>query len=321
MNRDRRQRKGAHSRHGGDTVAIVSTQRASMERTLQFVAYHLRLGVDHIFLFLDDPNDLAAERLRNQSKTTCIPCDSQHWREVAGDRPVMVQHRQVANANHFLQSQRGEFTWMIHLDSDELLCCPGGLQRTLECEGVNVQHLKMRPWEAVPESQDCRDAFREVHLFKVPRCRRYRLAWRLAARRGFFQGEYLRGYFTGKPAIRLDGSVRTMNIHRPKNDDGTDIASTVSKGISVLHYDAASFDEWQTKWATKIERFDQSRWSPNRRSQSEYFAELMRRGDMSKLREFYNQLYLLPHWDQFVLKRLGLLKRVDIPLEEFELPV
>ena len=40
-----------------------------------FVNYHLNIGVDHIYLFFDDPTDAAADALARRARVTAVRCD------------------------------------------------------------------------------------------------------------------------------------------------------------------------------------------------------------------------------------------------------
>jgi hypothetical protein len=53
-------------------ICSATTLKSSVEQTLNFVHYHLSLGIDHLFLFFDDPYDKSIELLKDYSNVTCI---------------------------------------------------------------------------------------------------------------------------------------------------------------------------------------------------------------------------------------------------------
>lgn len=53
-------------------VAIVTTCKGGGETTVSWMAYHLEVGFDHLFMFFDDPNDPALGDARKFDKNQVI---------------------------------------------------------------------------------------------------------------------------------------------------------------------------------------------------------------------------------------------------------
>ena len=98
-------------------VTTCSEPKAVLER---FVAHHLSLEVKEIFLFFDNPTDLAIERLSQVPRLTVVPCDEAYWRARKGGRPSDHRQRQIYNANY---AARNLLTsdWLANIDTDEYL--------------------------------------------------------------------------------------------------------------------------------------------------------------------------------------------------------
>jgi len=62
------------------SVATATTINAPVAQTRAFVGYHLRAGIDHMFLYFDDPRDPAISRLQTEDRVTCVRCDEEHWK-------------------------------------------------------------------------------------------------------------------------------------------------------------------------------------------------------------------------------------------------
>ncbi len=67
-----------------NSICLFTTIRATLADTLAFVYYHLNIGVDHHYLFFDDPDDPSINVLAREKRVTCIRCDADHWRNHAG---------------------------------------------------------------------------------------------------------------------------------------------------------------------------------------------------------------------------------------------
>lgn len=301
-------------------VGTATTLKTSLHQSLQFAAYHHHLGVDEVIMFFDDPEDLAAATLHGKPGITVIKCDSDHWNLLnhTRGRPETVQERQITNMNWLIQERAVDLDWIIHIDSDELIWAPDGLHRTLQNEGSKTSVLQLTTMEAVPPHPDLSDPFKEVTLFREHLPHRYPLAKRLHVGSGFIDSEgFFRGHTQGKPAVRLDGVVTAVKIHRAVEMDKSRFTKKISEGMRVLHYDAGSFDQWLAKWRDRA-GFARDRHSKGRRAQWDEFARLDRAGDEPGLRRLYKGYYMLPKREVPILRAMGLLRRVRLDPDWFD---
>ena len=107
-------------------VCIVSMIKAPLGETISFVNYHLNLGIDGIILFLDDPEDPAAQALSDYVRVRVIKCDDAYWTALRTEWPNAIQRR------------------AIHIDGDELLMPDGDFQSILAQQSVDVVRFAIK---------------------------------------------------------------------------------------------------------------------------------------------------------------------------------
>jgi hypothetical protein len=209
-----------------DTIAIVGTFRASLSDTIRYVDYHLNTGIDHLFLFFDDPTDPALDALAAYPNVTCIRCDDRYWSNSGFTvMPSDLNRKQIINANVGLRLAREiGIAWITHIDSDELLYAEKGIATALSRIAPHVEVISFQVLEAVPEQLEYECMFAEVRLFKRTHRRLNRLFFALAKALGcksaFYNGEYFRGHHC-KTALRTGTSVRAWGfMNRLKTTSG-----------------------------------------------------------------------------------------------------
>lgn len=301
-------------------VATATTLKTSPRQAAEFAAYHHNLGVDEVIMFFDDPTDPAAEMLSGKPGATVIRCDDSHWSRVIGKkgRPQKVQQRQAANMNWILRTRIVDLDWVIGIDSDELIWAPRGLHQSLAVEGEGLSVLQLPPLEAVPPNPVLSDPFQDVSLFRTHLPGRFPMAHRLRANSGFIgPNEFLRGHIQGKPAIRLDGVVTGVRIHRAVEKDRKRFKKATSSDLRVLHFDSGSLEQWKTKWRNRGE-FARPRNDKHRATQWDEFTRLDRADDQAGLERLYRRYFMIPRHEVPVLRTLGLLRRVRLDPALFE---
>jgi hypothetical protein len=130
------------------TWSLVSTVKAPEEKVLAFVSYHLSLGVDHIWLFFDDPAQLIPEPLSRHPRVTVTLCDENHWLRAAKKRPPQHQNRQTQNAR-LTYRELVTTDWIVHIDVDEFLLTPRPMAAILDEEPADTIAMRLEPFEAM----------------------------------------------------------------------------------------------------------------------------------------------------------------------------
>lgn len=310
-------------------LATATLSNAPSDRVLEWVSYHLAVGVDEIHLFFDDPQDPAADLLASDPRVHCYRCDAAFWRRHpvpgGGAAAALVQDKQAAMLAYLLRqvlvdrSESQAVDWLAHLDTDELMWAPHGVRRALERElRGDIDHVQLPPLEAVPPRLRMTDAFREVSLFKVHRKQRYAWAQRLGVTRPFRGDVFLRGHRKGKPIVRV-GRVHTMRVHGPSPGEAERcrLVSATARELRILHYDSGSFAEWQAKWQHRAgfgDRMSAARIRQTRRFERAAQGPHRRR----RLRRLYRREYMLTPWDTRVLRALGLVRRIEVDHSLFD---
>jgi hypothetical protein len=255
-------------------AAIVTTLRNAEAVLDSFIAYHLAIGFDHIFLFFDDPADRDLPRAAAHPAITAIPHDSDlrrawtalpHYCELAEFVDTEVMARQSLNAFVAMDMARDRgLDWLLHIDADELFYSPR------ETAAAHFAQLQNGPFdsviylnhEAVPE-QDCiDDFFREVDLFKVlPSSAPHTPeAIRLVSETPQLRPSFYHFYANGKSAVRLSATgMQPSGVHRWMRSDGT-MALGQSAQHFILHYACCGFDSFWTKYVT-LGRFADKWWN------------------------------------------------------------
>ena len=83
-----------------ETVGIISTVRAPYSQLKAFVNFHHNIGIDHIVLFFDDPDDEACSKFCDVPGVIAVGCDEAYWNHNAMERPGFIEERQKVNVNN-----------------------------------------------------------------------------------------------------------------------------------------------------------------------------------------------------------------------------
>lgn len=319
------------------TICTTTTLNCPTEVLIPWVSYHLNMGVDHMFLFFDDPNHPGIGAVERDCRITAIRCDAAYWPGGAAKRERLTLHqRQWYNANKALgwARERG-FDWIAHIDSDELIYYPGRLQQALVGLSEDIEVVRFRVYEAVPEELHSAHPFAGIRYFRVGPMRPTRKTWprslrdwtravahlssyygRLLVAKAFCsaaRGPYLRGHTGGKSAVRTAAPIAGMGVHVPAPPPGHSYRDYFLPHAAVLHYDCSDFESWLAKWRGRAEekRVPRNR-DEKRRRQLARFSQALQAGDIRALQDLYRRDYfVVPASCLKFLKCLGLI--ADIP--------
>jgi hypothetical protein len=247
----------------GGAAGIVATIRTPGRAMLaDWLAYHRAVGVVHFLLYFDDPNDTDREVAEGGKDVTVVVRDETlvaahralpQWASVgaaslATDGTNRLIARQILNVAHALERAPAlGLDWLLHIDHDELFLVPGDDARAhfaaLSARGV--EHAVYLNHEAVPETVEVDDVFREVTLFK-------RNPDVLAAdgdrRAADAAGRRFVAYARGKAAIRVGSGALARTAHAFARPDGAPLATVALAEPCVLHYPSCGFARWRAKY-------------------------------------------------------------------------
>ncbi|SPF77273.1 hypothetical protein ALP8811_02298 [Aliiroseovarius pelagivivens] len=219
--------------------SVVSTVREPLSLVLAFACHHLSMGAKTVHLFFDDPTDPAAEVMKSIPGVDVTLCDSAHWTALGQpDRPAWQTRRQTLNANFIAQQQRTD--WLLHVDADEFLWAPYGIERDLARAGawLHIPNLE-RAWIA-PEAGIFDGVFRASGLSTSSIERIYG-----PARRYLQSG--LSGHTSGKAMARLSDR-KFIAIHAVKEEFGGEVSpGHTTANACILHFDGMTARHWLLK--------------------------------------------------------------------------
>ena len=250
-------------------LGIVTTLRDAGDTIDSFIAWHLGIGFDRLFLFFDDPQDPVLARLATHPQVTAIAHDDalrERWRalpeyaQFGGFTDKEVMARQVLNVGVAMALARDQgLDWLLHIDADELFFSPSHPLPELFALSAGLDTVLYPNFEAVPEQDEIRDAFRDVDLFKIapslnPGPTTAAGFDLLRATPQLPADFHFHFYSNGKSAVRLGADkARPLGVHT---------FSGASAGQApqayVLHYACCGFDAFWKKYE-RLGRFS-DRW-------------------------------------------------------------
>jgi hypothetical protein len=310
------------------TVGAVTTLKAPLEEVIRFVNYHLNSGVDHLYLYFDDPDDSAISLVERRSRVTCIRCDEDYWADVPKHRRDSVIRRQGVNGTRALQLARERgLDWLFHIDVDELIYSPMTIQHELASTPDQFDIFTLRTLEAVPEQLEAGLPFLASRYFRaLPlqlRVRRivFCMSKWLGCGKYFLENRYFRGHQVGKSAVRTSADPYRINPHRPLFH-GEKRSSFFNHQARVLHYESNHFEAWMIK----MQQWLPQDWEKNPRSktltpQLEKIAEILKQDESDtedRLKALYTTFYFIRLPGRWVLRSLGLLRKIMLDPKLFE---
>lgn len=256
-------------------MAIVTTLVNAEPVLDSFIRYHLANGFYRLFLFFDDPRDVAIDRARRYSRVEVQVHDAnlrERWRSTSLhvdrqfaaliDREVMV--RQLLNVEVAIQlAIEQDIDWLLHIDVDELYFSPGQpvVEHFRRLDDAGIDYMTYLNYEAVPEEVEIDDYFREVTLFKqnphaiVPNAASRGLEW-LNPRQKAVLGtvpEVARQFFlyyrNGKSAARLREDLLPKGVHEFRRA-ADELHANISSNPAILHYACCGFEHFWRKYRT-----------------------------------------------------------------------
>lgn len=331
------------------TFCIFSTIRAPLADTLSFVNYHLNIGIDHLYLFFDDPLDHAADVLSQEKKVTCIRCDSIYWAGLVGKIPksnLSINARQEINSRVAIKKSReDDYQWICHIDGDELIYAPNGFKKAIESIPHYVQVAKFPVLEAIPEKLSANSIFQDLRYFKqapvvLPKNKslyldpseyflfyknwilyRVKKVWSWILGYHPVIDDFIKGHSIGKSIARTNSPITTFYSHFPLTADQDRLKFFLLPNVKILHFDSPDYDRWKTKWEIRYKNIKNGiiplNLSKHRRDQFKKFSNIYENGIEQALIELFTKDYIISPSDIVILQRAGLVSEINLPSELF----
>jgi hypothetical protein len=274
-----------------DKICIVTTLRAPKQQILDFVNYHLNIGVDHIFLFFDDPLDSSVKEFEEYDDVTSISCTKKHYDSLNVKRSNPTVDRQRANANFiFKNATKKGFSWLCHIDIDELIYLKKhkNVKDLLKKINKNIDFIRIPALDAIPEKVKYKNFFKEVNLFMNNFGKPSKL--------------YFRGHIAGKSIVHTSAKISDIDIHKPVTKKGKLKRKIIFLNARILHYNCCGFDDWKNKWIRRMNGVGKTRVKYYHRMLKDFEVAYKKR-DRKSLEDLYKKQFFVPSW----LKKIGLL--------------
>lgn len=238
-------------------VCIITTVRDPGVCLESFIRYHLALGIAHIYIFFDDPEDPAIQVALQFSDVTAIPNDEALQVQQALGNVLYpkygphvgyeVMARQILNVETAIQLALDQgMDWILHIDGDELFY-PGQMMALDWFDQVSddIFQVTFLNHEAAPEVFEVEDYFRDVTLFKKnPAALEPGLCTEFQRVSG--KSQYFLAYQNGKSAARMHPTLLPNSVH---SFDIPECHTLVTSFPSILHYLNCGFQNYYKKYA------------------------------------------------------------------------
>ena len=286
--------------------SIVSFVKDSPKNIRQFVSYHLGIGVHHMYLFFDDPNDKSAQMLSHLDRVTVFRCDEEFWMKI-GDRAKFNRHGVRQNKATTFGYTIAEGDWVLNLDSDEYLHAQ--MSDLLDNIADDKLAVRLRPAEKVYLNGEMGRMF-----FRLPMEKRDvrqvhgKFAPNFVRRSGFF------GHMDGKTFTRnnLEGVfLKAHSSHWPDGSTLDFVNITASGDCCILHCNAEDFEGWRKKLTFRLGTSSMP--GPLR----DMCREFVDSGDLVNLRTVYESIFYLTNEQRLKMDELGALFELELALDRF----
>ena len=230
---------------------IVTTVKAPVEQVLAFVAHHLALGPDRIFVHLDDPETGSIAALEGLPGVRPIACDARYWRQMRGKRPPAHQYRQALNLQRVYA--RTKLDWLLHIDVDEFLLAEAPVAPMLAA--ATGPMVRVEPWDALHDPQAPDDIFRGRWFRRALRPGEDAAGlMRLLAPYGTLLKRGILGHSAGKCFFRTGLPDFAPAIHTARQGGVQLDAGAFAPGLALLHFHAEDPATWRARLPFRTEQ-------------------------------------------------------------------
>ena len=299
---------------------IVSTIKAPVDAILAFAAHHLDQGADRIFVYLDDDNHAAFDRLKSHPKLRPTLTDDAYWRALGMKRRVKHQSRQFENARH-AYGRAGDLDWLAHIDVDEFLLPAQPFAAQLAALPAACLCVRIRPIEALAPAS----AEQPLHAkaCALDRATRNRQTEALYPDYGAHLNGGFLSHVAGKMVYRTGLADLKVNIHNVMVGEVQNPGQQELVGTDLLHCHAKSWEAFIAAFHYRLDKGSyRAELKPNRPADRggltlhEMFKAIHDADGEAGLRRFYDRVCTATPTHLAALEAEGLLRRPALDLRE-----
>jgi hypothetical protein len=298
---------------------IIATVKGDVRHTLDFANYYLNIGVSHILLYFDDPEDYSIGLLSKKKRVTCIPCTDSHWQEL-GLSSFDLDSKILCNLEHgkeLLSSMN--IMWAICVDSDELIYVfneNDAIKKILAQQKQDVGVIRVRSYESVITKDQYKNRAFSARWFKIQKNDNVWISffhkilnYNIAS---VTRKHYFFGHTEGKSFFRTNLNFHVVNHHKPKFTSKT-IHYIELDELGLLHFDCMLYEKWKQRWMWRVSGETISIcMGPQRLKQFEFISKIIKNGDEKKLKKLYNKWFFFNKSRIYMLHIIGKIKKIDI---------
>jgi hypothetical protein len=305
-------------------VCIVTTVKDPGNIIESFIRYHFKIGIAHIFIFFDNPEDEAINIVKKFPNVSAIPCDEQLQIQQKNNKLYhnMSEHitsevmaRQILNAETAINlAWEMQLDWIIHIDADELFYTQESIAEHFDFIPYSIGQVIYRNFEGVPEKLTIDDYFKEVTLFKK---HGHLIPYPLPDDyyKFFRREEYFIGYGNGKAAARVLPGVLPSGVHEFTTVEPHPETAYSTSSPVILHYISCGFGFYYRKYQ-QLGNFSDY-WFGNTKIPVTFHTksrDLFCAGDLQEIVDFYQEQVVFENQDEInYLLDQGILARIWKP--------
>ncbi|SMP29408.1 glycosyltransferase family 2 protein [Shimia sagamensis] len=290
---------------------IVTTAFEPTAVTLGFLAHHVDLGVNKIWLHLDAPNPELENIVGEHAQIEIINCDAEYWKGSSkGERPWDFRIRQTINADAAMA--QSEADWIAHIDADEYVTNTDVLFAFLQQQPEEVLTVVMQNAERVHRrGQQQPQVFAGDFRLPFPP-RIHRALPLLYGKYARYLQKGLAGYWHGKAFTRVSSGL-PLALHRARLPEGTPVHKGQSEfpESAILHFDGMTKEHWLDKMRKKAP--DGKVLKPHNPARMRQAQDVWDNRDNEPfLDDLYRHVKEISGFQAMVLNLLGRTKRFDL---------
>ena len=293
----------------GGLVVTASTVKDTLPNLERYVDGNLAGGADHLFLFLDAPDDPATVEVRGfldaHPHVTCVVTDEAWW---VDKRPEQLNTRQRINANvvKALLSRVDWADWVFHIDADEVVQID---RAVLGRVPAATRAVKLAPLEAVSRWQWDGDPTWFKRLLDADDLT---LLHTLGAVDRPSNGAYFHGHVDGKSGIRPTTDL-WLALHHVVDTDKNEVDSVHRSRPAAAALRVLFGEDFVRKWTSILAAGPVPNFRPGREPTAVALRTLIGKGlSAEQAAPYLKRIFERTTEDDFdTLRELGLLEHVD----------
>lgn len=248
-------------------LAIVATVADAADHIEFFIQYHLGIGVEHLFVFIDDCCEETLAVASHYPNVTAVPVNEhieELWKTVPPyrnlekralkNREVMVRQEYNAYLGSYFAKEI-DIDWLLHIDIDELLYLNGNnlSQHLLAMQRKGLGGCIYTNYEAIPVQLHSDCIYRSTTFFKKNFFKRGTWFFSEEQREFIKNSSWLSDFFfnyyqNGKAAANIHNELVVEDVHAMWGGGNRSLEFLSVDDPIILHFPVATIKEFKKKY-------------------------------------------------------------------------